>query len=124
MKNGAREEELSMARAEIRKLEAKLEFLEDQISASQIKSPIQGVVTSISSGGNLLSIANLDTMRVLINVSEKDLDVLGEGLRAKLKVRSYPFLSSAKSESELEHIVKGTIIIILCTILFLHVNTH
>ncbi|KPL00819.1 MAG: hypothetical protein AMJ91_03045 [candidate division Zixibacteria bacterium SM23_73_3] len=93
MKNGAREEELSMARAEIRKLDAKLEFLEDQISASQIKSPIQGVVTSISSGGNLLSIANLDTMRVLINISEKDLDVLGEGLRAKLKVRSYPFLS-------------------------------
>ncbi len=93
MRNGAREEELSMAQAEIKKLEAKLEFLEGQISASQIKSPIRGVVTSLSSGGNLLSIANLDTIRVLIKVSEKDLDVLQEGLRVKLKVRSYPFLS-------------------------------
>ena len=93
MRNGARKEELSMAEAEIRKLEAKLEFLEDQISASQIKSPIRGVVTSLSPGGNLLSIVNLDTMRVLIKVSEKDLDVLKEGLPVKLKVRSYPFLS-------------------------------
>ena len=93
MRNGARPEELSMAQAEIRKLEAKAEFQEDQISASQIRSPIRGVVTSISSGGNLLSIANLDTMRVLIKVSEKDLDVLEEGLPVKLKVKSYPFLS-------------------------------
>jgi len=93
MRNGARPEELSMAKAEITKLEAKLEFLEDQISASQIKSPIRGVVISISSGGNLLSIANLDTMLVLIKVSEKDLDALKEELSVKLKVRSYPFLS-------------------------------
>ncbi len=93
MRNGARPEELSMAEAEIGKLEAKLKFLEDQISASQIKSPIQGVITSISSGDNLLSIANLDTMRVLIKLSEKDLDVLKKGLPVKLKVRSYPFLT-------------------------------
>lgn len=93
MRNGARPEELSMAQAEIRKLEAKLKFLEGQISASRIKSPIRGVVTSISTGGNLLSIANLDTIRVLIKVSEKDLDVLKEGFSVKLKVRSYPFLS-------------------------------
>ena len=93
MRNGARPEELSMAEAEIGKLEAKLKFLEDQISASQIKSPIRGVITSISSGDNLLSIANLDTMRVLIKLSEKDLDVLKEGLPVKLKVRSHPFLT-------------------------------
>jgi len=93
MRNGARPEELSMAKAETKRLEAKLKFLEDQISASRIKSPIRGVITSISSGGNLLSIANLDTMQVLIKVSEKDLDVLKEELAVKLKVRSYPFLS-------------------------------
>jgi biotin carboxyl carrier protein len=93
VRNGARPEELSMAEAEIRKLEAKAKFLEDQISASQIKSPIAGTVTSLSSGGSLLSVANLDTMRALIEVSEKDLDVLGKGLPVKLKIRSYPFLS-------------------------------
>lgn len=93
MQNGARPEELSMASAEINQLQAKAKFLKDQISASQIKSPIRGVVTSISSTGNLLSIANLDTMLVSIKVSEKDLDVLKEGLPVKLKVRSYPFRS-------------------------------
>jgi len=82
-----------MAEADINRLEAKAKFLDDQIAASQIKSPIRGIVTSLTSGENLLSIANLDTMRVLIDISEKDLDVLGEGLPVKLKVRSYPFLS-------------------------------
>jgi multidrug resistance efflux pump len=90
MENGARPEELSMAQAEIRKLKAKAEFQESQITASQIKSPIRGVVTSLSSGDDLLSIANLDTMRIIIRVSEKDFDVLREGLPVKLKVRSYP----------------------------------
>ncbi|MGB2804039.1 MAG: efflux RND transporter periplasmic adaptor subunit [Candidatus Zixiibacteriota bacterium] len=90
MQNGARPEELSMAEAEIRELKAKAEFQESQIIASQIRSPIRGVVTSLSSGVEILTIANLDTMRVLIKISEKDFDVLQEGLPVKLKVRSYP----------------------------------
>ncbi len=90
MQNGARPEELSMAEAEIRKLRAKAQFQESQIVASQIRSPIRGVVASLSSGDNILTVANLDTMRVLIKVSEKDFDVLKEGLPVKLKVRSYP----------------------------------
>ena len=90
MQNGARPEELSMAEAEIRELKAKAEFQESQIIASQIKSPIRGVVTSLSSGVEILTIANLDTMRVSIRVSEKDFDVLKEGLPVKLKVRSHP----------------------------------
>jgi putative peptide zinc metalloprotease protein len=90
MQNGARPEELSMAEAEIRRLKAKAEFQESQVIASQIKSPIRGVVTSLSSGDNILTIANLDTMRVLIRISEKDFDVLQQGLPVKLKVRSHP----------------------------------
>ena len=90
MQNGARPEELSMAEAEVRRLKAQAEFQESHIVASQIRSPIRGVVTSLSSGDNILTIANLDTMRVLIRISEKDFDVLQEGLPVKLKVRSYP----------------------------------
>jgi len=90
MQDGARPEELSMAEAEVRKLRAQAEFQESQIEASQIRSPIRGVVTSLSSGANILTIANLDTMRILIRISEKDFDVLQEGLAVKLKVRSYP----------------------------------
>jgi putative peptide zinc metalloprotease protein len=93
LQEGARPEELSMAQSEINQLQAKARFLEDQISASQIKSPISGVVTSTSSAGNLLSIANLDTMLVSIEVSEKNLDVLKLGLPVKVKIQAYPFRS-------------------------------
>jgi putative peptide zinc metalloprotease protein len=101
LKNGTRPEELEMAGAQIKELEAKANFLEAQVSASQIKSPIFGVVTSLSSEKNSspsfgsfgLSIANLDSIWVLMKVSEKDWDVLKEGQNVKLKVKSYPFLS-------------------------------
>ncbi|MGB8658086.1 MAG: efflux RND transporter periplasmic adaptor subunit [Candidatus Zixiibacteriota bacterium] len=93
LKNGSRPEELSMALTETRTWQSRLEFLEGQVSDSQIKSPIHGIVTSISREGNLLNVSNIDTVRVLIEVSEKDLDVLKEGQPVKLKVQSYPFLS-------------------------------
>jgi putative peptide zinc metalloprotease protein len=101
LKNGAREEELQMAGAQIKELEAKANFLEAQVKASQIKSPIFGVVTSLSSESNSsssfgswgLNIANLDSMWVLIKVSERDLNVLKEGQNVKLKVKSFPFSS-------------------------------
>jgi len=101
LKNGTREEELQMAWAQIKELEAKANFLEAQVKASEIKSPIFGVVTSLSSEKNSsssfgslgLNIANLDSIWVLIKVSEKDLNVLKEGQNVKLKVKSFPFSS-------------------------------
>ncbi|MFQ6031366.1 MAG: HlyD family secretion protein, partial [Candidatus Zixiibacteriota bacterium] len=101
LRNGARPEELEMAWAEIQELEAKANFLNAQITASQIRSPISGIVTSLgwerSSSPTIdlwgLSIANLDTMLAVIKASEKHLDVLKEGQNVKLKVKSYPFFS-------------------------------
>ncbi len=93
MKNGSRPEELSMADTEIKRWQERLDFLEGQVSDSQIRSLIRGTVTSISYDGNILGISNIDTIRVMIQVSEKDLDVLKEGQKVKLKVQSYPFLS-------------------------------
>lgn len=101
LRNGTRPEELGMAWAEIKELEAKANFLEAQISDSQIRSPISGVVTSLGSEKDLrpsvnfwgLSIANLDTMLVVIKTPERHLDVLKEGQNVKLKVKSYPFSS-------------------------------
>ncbi|MCK4386284.1 MAG: efflux RND transporter periplasmic adaptor subunit, partial [candidate division Zixibacteria bacterium] len=101
LKNGTRPEELEMAASEIGELEAKANFLEAQISAFQIKSPISGVVTSLgfekkippSANSWGLSIANLDTMLVVIKAREKHLDILKEGQNVKLKVKSYPFSS-------------------------------
>ena len=93
MKNGSRPEELSMADTEIKRWQERLDFLESQVSDSQIRSLISGTVTSISYDGNILGISNIDTIRVMIQVSEKDLDVLQLEQKVKLKVQSFPFMS-------------------------------
>ena len=90
---GTKPEQLKMAQAEVEKLKAEAELLEEQIQASEIKSPISGIVTTVKTDSNFLSIENIDTVRVLIYVSEKDMDVVQPGLRVKTKVRSYPFNS-------------------------------
>ncbi|MDP2960805.1 MAG: efflux RND transporter periplasmic adaptor subunit, partial [candidate division Zixibacteria bacterium] len=93
LKKGAKEEEIEMSRAEIGRLEAKAKFFRDQVSASDFKTPISGIVTQVRPAGKIISIANYDTMRVLIPVSEKDLDVIKSGQKVKAKVRSFPFKS-------------------------------
>ncbi len=93
LQRGARPEELTMARSEIEQLKTRVKFLEEQISSSQIKSPIRGLVTSIQQENNLIMIAKLDTVTVLIKLSEKDLDAVRVGQKTKLKVRSYPWIS-------------------------------
>jgi len=91
LQKGAKKEEIDMCRAEINRLEAKAKFYRDQIALSDFKSPISGIVTSVQPEGNLLSIANYDTIRVLIPASEKDLDVIQSGQKVKAKVRSFPW---------------------------------
>jgi putative peptide zinc metalloprotease protein len=93
LEKGNRPEEIAMAEREFRRWEARLAFLEGQATDAQIRSPILGVVTSISSSGILMNVSNIDTVRVMISVSEKDMDVLQEGHRVKLKVQSFPFNS-------------------------------
>ncbi len=93
LKKGAKEEEIEMSRAEIGRLEAKAKFFKDQVSASDLKTPISGIVTQVRPAGEIINISNYDTMRVLIPVSEKDLDVIKSGQKVKAKVRSFPFKS-------------------------------
>lgn len=93
LQRGARPEELKMAFSEVEQLKTRVNFLEEQISSSQIKSPISGLVTSIQQQNNLLAVANLDTVRVLIKLSEKDLDAIKVGQKTKVKTRSFPWIS-------------------------------
>lgn len=103
LKAGAKPEELRMAQAEVQGLKAEAELLEQQIQASEIKSPISGIVTTVKTDSNFLSIENIDTVRVLIHVSEKDMDVVKPGLRVKAKVRSYAFTSFYGDVSRVSH---------------------
>jgi len=86
----ASREELAKAQAEIQRLEAKANYLKQQIQAQDLKSPISGTVTNVRPKGDLITIARIDTVRVLISASEKDMDVIKAGQKVKAKVRAYP----------------------------------
>ncbi len=103
LRDGAKPEELKMAQAEVQTLKAQAELLEEQMRASDIKSPISGIVTTVKSDTNFLTIENIDTVRVLIHVSEKDMDVVMPGLKVKTKARSYPFESFYGEVSRISH---------------------
>jgi len=98
---GAEPEQIKMAQAELKELKAEKEALESQIKASTLKSPISGVVTQARADSVFLKIENLDTVRVFIKVSEKDMDVVKPDLKVKAKFRSYPFESFYGKVSEI-----------------------
>ncbi len=90
LKDGARPEEIDIAEAEIRAIQAQLTKLENQISASNIASPLNGVVTSVRTGSVILTVARMDTMRIRIPVPEKEISDVAPGMAVKFKTRSYP----------------------------------
>jgi len=103
LQKGATEEEIKVSEAEISRLEAKANFYKDQLIASDLKSPISGIVTHLRPVENLLKIAYYDTMRVLIPVSEKDMDVVKLGQKVKSKVRSFPFKTFSGVVTRISH---------------------
>ena len=90
LKDGARPEEIAIAEAEIRAIQAQLTKLENQVSASNIASPLNGVVTSVRTGSVILTVARMDTMRIRIPVPEKEISDVAPGMTVKFKTRSYP----------------------------------
>ena len=90
LKQGARPEEIAIAEADIRAIEAKITRLETQLAANSILSPIDGVVTSLKTGSDILTVSRIDTMRVRIPVPEKEISPVRVGQTVKLKARGYP----------------------------------
>ena len=90
LKQGARPEELDIAEAEIRAIQAKMDRLETQLAAENIISPINGVVSSVKTGSEILHVARIDTMRVRIPVPEKEISPVVPGRSVKFRTRSYP----------------------------------
>lgn len=82
-----REVEIVAARSEIEQYQGRINTALKQLEKTTFKSPISGTVLTVRDKGELLSIANLDSMRVLIPASEKDLDIIAveQPMRAKLK---------------------------------------
>lgn len=84
-------EELAVKEAELASLEAEITFLREQIAASKITSPIDGIVSRVERGGVLVEVADLDPVRLHLLVHENDIADVRAGASVSLKVRSLPF---------------------------------
>lgn len=84
-------EELAIKDSELQSLEAEIEFLRTQITASTVLSPISGEVARVERGGVLVELADLDPVRLHLSVHENDIAEVKVGAPVSLKVRSLPF---------------------------------
>ncbi len=100
---GCRPEEIRAAKSEGARLQTILDYLNQQLERTVIRSPISGVVTThhlkdrclehIEVGEEICRIADCRTMMLEIGVSEKDVADVTVGQRVKLKVRSLPTMA-------------------------------
>jgi HlyD family secretion protein len=91
------------ALAQIRRTEGLLSQSRDQLSKTTIVSPMDGMVSSLSSevgervvgtgsfaGTEIMRIANLDDMEVRVNVNENDVVNVKVGDKARITIDAYP----------------------------------
>jgi hypothetical protein len=84
-------EELAVKDAQIAGLEASIAFLQSQIDASIVRSPIAGSVSQLDHGEVLVEVADTDPVRVELEVHERDIADVQTDFPVSLKVRSLPF---------------------------------
>ncbi len=98
LKAGASQEQLAVARAQVRQAEASAATVQAQLDKMTIKSPIDGIVASkliklgetASPGTRLLTIANLDTVKLVVYVPETRIGAIALGQMAEISVDSFP----------------------------------
>ena len=97
VKIGARAEDLTMARAEVRKRLQQVSRLKVELEYFTVRSPISGVVTErrIEPGdlavnrAHLLTIAQIDELRARVRVSELDLPLIKINQDARVELDAY-----------------------------------
>ena len=92
--------ELRARQAEFASLTEEQSFLESELSRTELKAPVRGVVLTarteqlrgrrLERGETLLDLADLGTMEIEAIVPEHDIQGLRAGSKAQLKVYSYP----------------------------------
>jgi HlyD family secretion protein len=100
VKAGVRSEEVAVAAAEVRRAQAHVEHYEKQLTRLLIRSPISGRVLTprfrerlhekVGEGDLVVEIGNTSSMRVEIEVPEREADVVAVGQTVTLKVHSFP----------------------------------
>ena len=98
LKAGPTAEEVAVAEAQVAQARAAGAALETQIAKMSVRTPVDGIVTSRSAhageaaiaGTTLMTIANLDEVKLTIYVPEDELNRVFLGQEVEVQVDSYP----------------------------------
>jgi len=93
LRSGPKAEELEIVDAEMRKLDAKIKYLEEQIDASNFLAPFDGKVVRSNKSNELLTLIRTDTLEVVVQAPEEDIDILKPNQPMVLRVAGYPAIS-------------------------------
>lgn len=112
--------ELTAARSELAGIEERLTAAEDRVERTEIRSPVRGVVKTISvrtiggvirPGMDIMEIVPLDdTLLVEAKIRPADIGFLRPGLEAMIKFTAYDFSIYGGLKGELESISADTIV--------------
>ncbi len=98
LKAGPTEEEIAVAQAQVQRAQAAVSALQVQIDKMTLRSPIDGVVTSCPihvgesalAGTTLLTVANLDEVKLTLYIPEDELGKVYLGQLVEVQVDSFP----------------------------------
>ena len=98
---GARQEVREASQAKLKEMEAILEQERNHLKDTRVVAPFQGeisrkyvdagaFVSPSSPSTPLVSLVHTETLKIVANVLEKDIALLKAGMKAKIRVESYP----------------------------------
>jgi RND family efflux transporter MFP subunit len=101
LRDGARQEVRDATLAKLREMEAILEQERNHLKDTKIVAPFQGeisrkyvdagaFVSPSSPSTPLVNLVHTETLKIVANVLEKDVPLLKPGMKAKIRVESYP----------------------------------
>lgn len=98
LRNFARPEDLSAAKARLEQARATAELLSTQLSYATILAPVSGIITHkpvevgelVNTGSTVVTIAQLSSLNLMIYVNENDLGKVKLGSSADVVIDSYP----------------------------------
>lgn len=98
VQTGARPEERQMAEAQARQAEAAVTYAQLQVANTTIIAPLAGIITARSvepgnmanPGAALMTVAQIDTVHVVLDISETDLSRVAVGQMVAVRADAYP----------------------------------
>lgn len=98
LRDGARAEDRLALQARLRAAQATLRLAQTELQNAVITAPITGIVSHrhvdlgayIADGTSIVTIVDMDTVKIRVPISERDIGRLRPGLESRLRVDAYP----------------------------------